>query len=172
MPLTENDVLKILKIIEESHFDEIRLEMGELKLYVRRGGEATEERALDKPVSTPIEPHRTPVQEAPAAAEAGKKRPPEPSGEEANLIAIKAPMLGTFYRSPSPGAPVFVEVGTEVEPDDTVCLVEVMKLFNSVKAGIRGKVAKILVENGSLVESGQTLMLIEPSGDGEKESIE
>lgn len=70
-------------------------------------------------------------------------------------------MLGTFYRAPAPGERPFVEVGDKVGPGDTVCLVEVMKLFNSVKAGVAGTVVKITVENGSMVEHGQTLILIE-----------
>lgn len=75
-------------------------------------------------------------------------------------MAVTAPMLGTFYRTPSPGERAFVEQGDKVSPDDTVCLVEVMKLFNSVKAGMAGTVEKILVENGTLVEYGQPLILI------------
>ena len=70
-------------------------------------------------------------------------------------------MLGTFYRAPAPGEPPFVEVGDKVGADDTVCLMEVMKLFNSVKAGVAGTVVKIAAENGSMVEHGQTLILIE-----------
>ena len=75
-------------------------------------------------------------------------------------MAVAAPMLGTFYRTPSPGEKPFVEQGDKVSPDDTVCLVEVMKLFNSVKAGMAGTVEQILVENGTLVEYGQPLILI------------
>ena len=75
-------------------------------------------------------------------------------------MAVTAPMLGTFYRMPSPGEKPFVEQGDKVSPDDTVCLVEVMKLFNSVKAGMAGTVEQILVENGTLVEYGQPLILI------------
>lgn len=176
MSLTENDVFKILKIIEESHFDEIRVEVGDLKIHVRRGGGTLEDGSLEKPLSHPVgepqTPVQTPIQAPAAAAEARENRAPEPTGFDANLVAIRAPMLGTFYRSASPGAPPFVEEGAAVEPDETVCLIEVMKLFNSVKAGVRGRVAKILVENGSLVEFEQALMLIEPSGNGEKESIQ
>jgi acetyl-CoA carboxylase biotin carboxyl carrier protein len=71
-------------------------------------------------------------------------------------------MVGTFYRAPAPGAPPFVEVGSVVNEDDTVCILEVMKLMNSIKAGCRGRVAEICVENATLVEFGATLMVIEP----------
>ncbi len=77
------------------------------------------------------------------------------------IVAVRAPMLGTFYRTPAPGERPFVEVGDKVGADDTVCLVEVMKLFQSIKAGVAGTVVKIAVENGSMVEHGQTLVLIE-----------
>ncbi len=82
------------------------------------------------------------------------------ANEDDSLIAIVSPMVGTFYRSPSPEAGAFVEVGDSVEPGKTVCIVEAMKLFNEMEAEVRGKVAKILVENGQPVEYGQKLMLI------------
>ena len=85
----------------------------------------------------------------------------EPQGkEDDSLTAIVSPMVGTFYSSPSPEAAAFVEVGHDVEPGKTVCIVEAMKLFNEIEAEVRGKVAKILVENGQPVEYGQKLMLI------------
>jgi acetyl-CoA carboxylase biotin carboxyl carrier protein len=77
-------------------------------------------------------------------------------------VEVKAPMVGTFYRAPAPGAPPFVEVGSAVAEDATVCIIEVMKLMNSIRAGCRGRVSAICVEDGALVEFGQTLMVIEP----------
>jgi acetyl-CoA carboxylase biotin carboxyl carrier protein len=84
--------------------------------------------------------------------------------EGEGLIPIKAPLLGIFYRAPKPGAPPFVEVGDHVTEEDTVCLVEVMKLFNTVKAGINGRIAKICAENSQMVEYNQILFLIDPTG--------
>ena len=81
------------------------------------------------------------------------------------LIPIKSPLLGIFYRSPKPGSPPFVEIGSEITEDDTVCLVEVMKLFNTVKAGVKGRIAKICAENNQMIEYNQTLFLIEPETD-------
>ena len=77
------------------------------------------------------------------------------------MIAIRAPMLGTFYRAHAPGEKPFVEIGQRVKPNDTVCIIEVMKLFNSIRAGVDGKIAGILAENAALVEYSQILMLIE-----------
>jgi acetyl-CoA carboxylase biotin carboxyl carrier protein len=82
--------------------------------------------------------------------------------EEDGLIPINSPLLGIFYRAPKPGAPPFVEIGSYVTEDDTVCLVEVMKLFNTVKAGVKGRIAKICIENNQVVEYNQTLFLVEP----------
>jgi acetyl-CoA carboxylase biotin carboxyl carrier protein len=82
---------------------------------------------------------------------------------EEGLLKISSPMLGTFYRRPAPGSPPYVEEGTFVKEDDTVCLLEVMKVFNSVKAGVKGHIAKVCAESGDLVEYGQTLFLVKPA---------
>src|SRR5262249_59256650 len=104
---------------------------------------------------TPVAPS-TPPTGAPA-------RQPAPAPEALDgLVAVTAPLLGTFYRAPAPDAAPFVEVGSVVEPDDTVCIIEVMKLMNNVRAGRRGRVAQICADNAALVEFGQTLVLIEP----------
>ncbi|MGH3437307.1 MAG: acetyl-CoA carboxylase biotin carboxyl carrier protein, partial [Sciscionella sp.] len=84
------------------------------------------------------------------------------SPDRDGLVAVTAPLLGTFYRSPAPGKPPFVEVGSEVEAADSVCIVEVMKLFNQVTAGNKGRIAEIVATDGAMVEFGQTLMWIEP----------
>lgn len=166
MALTHDDVLKILKIIDESDYNELRLEFGDLNLHVRKHGDA--EHASLEPSSEPRQNTRDSAPAAfrptwsvaPSAAPAAFKPVEEPLIPE-GLVAVRAPMLGTFYRAPSPGETPFVEVGDKVNPEDTVCLVEVMKLFNSIKAGVAGTVVKILVENGTMVEHGQPLILIE-----------
>ena len=102
----------------------------------------------------PAPQHQVPVPHAahptPAAA----------SNEEEGLTAITSPMVGTFYRSPSPEAPPFVQSGDEVEPGKVVCIIEAMKLFNEIESEVRGKIVKILAENGKPVEYGQKLFLI------------
>jgi len=165
MDLTNDDVLEILRIIDESGYDEVRIESGDFKLHVCKHGSAvatrfeerTESRTPERTQPRP-EPTRAAVKSDALSASASQREEEEiPAG----LIAIRAPMLGTFYRAPSPGAKPFVEVGDKVAPHDTVCLVEVMKLFNSIKAGASGVVVKFLVENGAMVEHGQPLLLIE-----------
>ena len=97
-----------------------------------------------------------------AAATAAPAKPAEPPVEEANYHAIKSPMVGTFYSSPSPDAKSFVKVGSVVTEDTDVCIIEAMKVFNNIKAECRGTIAKVLVNNGQTVEFGQTLFLVKP----------
>ena len=166
MDLTHDDVVKILKIIDESNYDDVRLEVGDLKLHVQKQGASGPEAepAPSRAAAPPPAQSRSSPRQAPAEI---KPLPPKqpanvaPAEIPEGLLAVRAPMLGTFYRAPAPGEKPFVEVGSKVGPNDTVCLVEVMKLFNSIKAGVAGTVVKILVENATLVEHDQQLILIE-----------
>jgi acetyl-CoA carboxylase biotin carboxyl carrier protein len=135
VPLSDDDVREILRIIDESDLDELRVETGELSLHVMRGGAA---------------PSAAPSEVEPMLEETG------------DGVTIEAPMLGTFYRAPAPGAAPFVEVGSPVEPDTIVCIIEVMKMMNSVHAGVAGTIAVICVENGEPVEYGARLFRVEP----------
>ncbi|MPZ47355.1 MAG: acetyl-CoA carboxylase biotin carboxyl carrier protein [Betaproteobacteria bacterium] len=156
MSLTHEDVQKILAIVEESDCDEVRLEFGDLKLHLRRRGTSSEISQEPRPQNRKDAQSRREFNREAAAPAAPVPVEELPEG----VTAVTAPMLGSFYRSASPGEKPFVEQGDKVAPDDTVCLVEVMKLFNSVKAGVGGAVESILVENGALVEYGQPLILI------------
>lgn len=156
MELTHEDVKKILEIVDGAeHLDEIELVYGGFHLRVHRGAAA----------AAPAPAMSLPVTGAPATARAATPTPRRVvERAEASLtedeIAIRAPMLGTFYRSQSPGAPPFVEIGQRVKADDVVCLIEVMKLFNSIRAGADGEVTRIFVENGTLVEYDQALIAV------------
>jgi acetyl-CoA carboxylase biotin carboxyl carrier protein len=157
--LTHEDVKKILEIIDASeHLDEIELVYGGFRLHVRRaaaGAAAPIETGSPLPAAPkPAVPAATPVPVQKLAVE-----PALAEGE----VAIRAPMLGTFYRSPAPGEPPFVEIGKSVKAEDTVCLIEVMKLFSSIKAGVDGVVSRIPVENGTMVEFNQMLLVIATS---------
>jgi acetyl-CoA carboxylase biotin carboxyl carrier protein len=147
--LNYDDVRKILAILDASTLDEVHIEIGDLKLDVRR-------RNAGAPMRSPIA-EEAPVQAKPAPA----KAPPSftlASGQ----FALDAPMLGTFYRAPAPDAPPFVQVGSVVSADDTLCIIEVMKLMNTIKAEKAGRVAAIVAENAALVEFGQTLIVFDP----------
>jgi acetyl-CoA carboxylase biotin carboxyl carrier protein len=162
MELTYSDVQNILAIIDKAeHLDEIEVVYGGFRLHVVRNGVGG-----GKPVSITAvgtAPQKRAVT-APAAAI------PAPRVSEVavpkGVVAIRAPMLGTFYRASAPGERPFIEEGQQVRADDTVCLIEVMKLFNSLRAGVDGKVVKIIAENGDLVEFDQPLIFIAPSGQG------
>lgn len=164
MSLTHEDVVKIVKIVDECDYDEFRLESGDLKIHLRKSAGGTEPRDESPRIAerSPDEALDAPRETAPAPAPATPRRTPPQEPIDDNLVAIRAPMLGTFYRAPSPNDPPFVEVGDTVWEESTVCLVEVMKLFQSVKAGVAGTIKKIVAENGSMVEYGQVLLLIDP----------
>jgi acetyl-CoA carboxylase biotin carboxyl carrier protein len=96
------------------------------------------------------------------ATQGGMQIPPAKAGAAEGMIEIKSPMVGTFYRSPSPGAKSYIEVGTTIKPGDVLCIVEAMKLMNEIKAEVSGKIVQINAENGDPVEFGQALFTIEP----------
>lgn len=149
-PLSKDEIVEILKLLEESRFDELRLEMDGFKLVLSKNAAGIATAASEAPsASAP----------APAAMEPQVVAPP---AEEEGLVAVRSPILGIFYRAPKPGAPPFVEQGSRVGPEDTVCLIEVMKLFNTVKAGVAGRIARVCAENGKMVEYDQVLFLVEP----------
>src|SRR5438552_163256 len=158
MDLSYEDVQNILKIIDASSLEELHLEIGEFKLVVRKRGPRPDSQSA----GDAAEESGPAVARAPAASPGGGR--PSPHAPRDGMVEVRAPMVGTFYRAPAPGAPPFVEVGAKVEPDDVVCIIEVMKLMNSIRAGRRGRVVEILAENAELVEYGQPLIVIEPIG--------
>jgi acetyl-CoA carboxylase biotin carboxyl carrier protein len=157
MTLTARDVAEITRLLEDSSFDELELEIDGLKIHLRRNGNGDIPRFLakgDRP--------RSPV------FEAGEVCPPVPGDSglpaplsDPGLTEVRAPLLGTFYRAPKPGAPPFVEVGAGVEPETVIGIIEVMKLMNAVRAGTRGVVREIRARDGTLVEYGETLLLVD-----------
>ncbi|BBL79020.1 acetyl-CoA carboxylase biotin carboxyl carrier protein subunit [Rubrobacter xylanophilus] len=162
MPLSDDDVREILRIIDESDLDELRIETNGLRLYVRRGGAPPRE----EPEAGGDERRliEAPKREEPPASgqEASDGRAAEGASGSDGALTIEAPMVGTFYRAEAPGARPYVEVGSRVEPDTVVCLIEVMKMMNSIRAGVSGRIAEVCVENGELVEYGQPLFRVEP----------
>jgi acetyl-CoA carboxylase biotin carboxyl carrier protein len=152
--LTAADVAEIMRLVEQSAFDELTLEMDGVKLNLRRGAAA--------PVApSPVAP--APVTAAAAEPAAGTPAAAAPAPVTPGTTPIESPMLGTFYRAPKPGSPPFVEVGSAVEPETVIAIIEVMKLMNTVRAGVRGTVTDILPGDGTLVEYGQTLMRVRPA---------
>jgi len=152
MTLTAKDVAEITRLLESSAFDELLLESDGLKLTLRRQGVAG---ASSPEAASPAASTATSPSPAPAPVHA-----PTAAGG-ADLVT--APMLGTFYRSPKPGAPPYVDVGSVVEPDSIIGIIEVMKLMNAVRAGRRGTVREVLGRDGALVEFGEALLRLAPA---------
>jgi acetyl-CoA carboxylase biotin carboxyl carrier protein len=169
MELSEDDVLHILKLIDESKFDYFQLEVGELKITVSKG-EPIPLNSSPQPVAAAPAATPAPVSAKPAAAPSTAAAPAAqtaPASVEARaaaegLLTVTAPLLGTFYVAPEPGAPPFTHVGANVTEDTTVALIEVMKVFNSVRAGVKGTIVEVVAQNGQFVEYGQTLFLVKP----------
>ena len=161
MPLSHGDVRRILEILDSAeHLESLDVTVGEFQLHARKPGAATalRERTPQHAAARLAEPALA-VDASAAAAGAAVALTEVPDG----LIAVRAPMVGTFYLRPSPDQPPFVTVGSAIDADDTVCLVEVMKMFNTVKAEVAGTIERIVVENGQSVQHDQIVMLIKPA---------
>ena len=161
-PLSEDEVRqigRIVEILDQSAFDHLQLEFGDLKLTIGKGGAAP----AAYPVQVPSAPH-VPAGAAPAAASSSSAAPRAASNNEPQdgTVAVTAPLLGRFYSQPEPGAAPFVTVGSEVTEDATVGLIEVMKTFNAVRAGVSGTVTEVCVQDSALVEYGQALLRVRP----------
>jgi acetyl-CoA carboxylase biotin carboxyl carrier protein len=151
MTLTAKDVAEIMRLLEQSSFDNLSLEIDGVKLNLQRGS-AVPVRQSAAPAS-PAESQPKPAQSAPT-----RVRPPSQPG----LAEVASPLLGIFYRAPKPGEPPFVEVGSKVDEDTVIGIIEVMKLMNSVRAGVKGEVVEILAENAALVEYEEILLRLRP----------
>ncbi len=161
MELSEDDVLHILKLIDESKFDYFQLEVGELKITVSKGDPIPLAGAAPQPAAVNAAPTPAPAVAAkPAAAPAAPAAKPAVIPE--GMLPITAPLLGTFYVAPEPGAPPFVKVGQQITEDTTVGLIEVMKVFNSVRATVKGTIVEVVAQNGQFVEFGQPLFIVKP----------
>jgi len=151
------DIQKLIDFISQSGLDEVNIETSELKLAIKRYSNAAPVAVQAQPTYVAQAPVAlpAPVQQIAAAA--------APVAEGSNLITIKSPMIGTFYRSAGPDKANFVEIGDVVEIGKVVCIIEAMKLFNEIESEISGKIVKVLVENATPVEFDQPLFLVEPN---------
>jgi acetyl-CoA carboxylase biotin carboxyl carrier protein len=149
MSLTAKDVEEIMKLLDSSSFDRLSLEVDGMKIELERSGAAPRAPSAPAAPAAPATPAAAP---APAAR----------NSTEPGLIEVKSPLLGIYYRAPKPGEPAFVEVGSKVDVETVIGIVEVMKLMNSVPAGVKGEIVEILGANGELVEHGEVLLLVRP----------
>lgn len=153
----------LIKIINKSNIGEISIEDKDGKVTIKQKEEPVVTVAAAPQQVYNVAPVAAPVSAAPAAAPQPAAAPAPAAPKADNLVTIKSPMIGTFYRKPSPDKPNFAEVGTEITPGKTICIIEAMKLFNEIEAEISGTIVKILVEDNSPVEYDQPLFLVEPN---------
>lgn len=155
------EIQNLIKFVAKSGASEVKLEMDDIKITIKTGGEErgdTMTYVQQVPVSTPV------VQQAPApVASESVPTPAAVTDDNSKFVTIKSPIIGTFYRKPSPDKAPFVEVGKSIKEGDVLCVIEAMKLFNEIESEISGKIVKILVDDSSPVEYDQPLFLVDPS---------
>ena len=153
------EIQNLIKFVSNSGVAEVKLEMDDVKITIKTTVEGTS-------------PEITYLQQAPVAQAAPQAAPAPvaaapvaaaPASENSNYITVKSPMIGTFYRKPSPDKPMFVEVGSTISKGDVLCVIEAMKLFNEIESEVSGKIVKILVDDMSPVEFDQPLFIVDPS---------
>jgi acetyl-CoA carboxylase biotin carboxyl carrier protein len=177
-----NEIQDLIKFVSKSGVSEVELETDKVKLTIKndpakkKGGkrvEGTDAQMMPQMQMPQMQMPMMPQQAAPIAAPAPSAPAPQPAAEapvketakedDSKYVAIKSPMIGTFYRRPSPDKDLFVNVGDEIKPGDVLCIIEAMKLFNEIESEISGKVVKILADDSTPVEYDQPLFLVDPS---------
>lgn len=143
------EIKEMIDLMNKNNLNEIEVEKDGMRIRLKKSGGATPQITQEQIAAQPAAPTGQRPTEAPAKAK--------------KTIEIKAPMVGTFYRTPAPDAPPFVDIGQNIEQGQVICIIEAMKLMNEIKSEVKGKVVDILVENATPVEFGQVLFLIEPS---------
>ncbi|MFN8303744.1 MAG: acetyl-CoA carboxylase biotin carboxyl carrier protein [Saprospiraceae bacterium] len=168
-----NQIQEIIRMVSKHKLTEFILKEGDFKLIVRNqpGTEGNQPavpvvipaQAPVVAVPAPSAPAPAPAPVAPPAPAAPAAPAPAPAADDARLVAIKSPMVGTFYRSSAPDKPPFIKIGDTVDAGSPVCIIEAMKLFNEIESDIKGKIVKILVEDASPVEYDQPLFMVDPA---------
>ena len=153
------EIQNLIKFVAKSGATEVKLEMEDIKITIKTGGEDRLE------TTTIVQQHPGLVQSVPVVqapiVESTEAAPA--ATENDNFITVKSPIIGTFYRKASPDKPVFVEIGQEIKEGDVLCVIEAMKLFNEIESEVQGKIVKILVDDSTPVEFDQPLFLVDPS---------
>lgn len=155
-------IQELIKMVNKSNIGEVSIEQKDFKITVKQKEDQVTQVVTAAPLqAAPVPVAAAPVAPAPAAPAAAEK--PKAAAPADNLITIKSPMIGTFYRKSSPDKPNFVEVGSDIAPGSVVCIIEAMKLFNEIESEVKGRIVKVLVEDASPVEYDQPLFLVEPA---------
>jgi acetyl-CoA carboxylase biotin carboxyl carrier protein len=154
------EIQNLIKFVAKSGASEVKLEMEDVKITIKTN-DGTQPVVIQEPISVPqqqIIQTPTPSQQPPVV-----DSKPEDSEDNSNYVTVKSPIIGTFYRKPSPDKPNFVEVGDSISEGSVLCVIEAMKLFNDIESEVSGKIVKILVDDSSPVEFDQPLFLVDPS---------
>ena len=153
------EIQNLIKFVARSGASEVSLEMEDVKITIKTSDSSTPI-VVQEPI---VVPQQQVITSAPSIPQAVDSTPESSSEEDSNLITIKSPIIGTFYRKPSPDKPSFVEVGDVISEGSVLCVIEAMKLFNDIESEVSGKIVKILVDDTSPVEFDQPLFLVDPS---------
>jgi acetyl-CoA carboxylase biotin carboxyl carrier protein len=156
------EIQNLIKFVAKSGVNEVHVEMGETKVTIKTGGDVVQQ-VVTAPAAIEVATPAAPVAAQAPAAEPAPPAPAAATAENDNHITIKSPIIGTFYRKPSPDKPNFVEAGDQVNEGDVLCVVEAMKLFNEIESEVSGTIVKVLVDDSSPVEFDQPLFIIDPS---------
>ena len=151
---------ELVKLVNKSNIGELMIEKEGFKITIKQKKEPSP--IIGQPMIQPVQAIQQPIAQAPVAGSSKSSGSKSESAKQDNLLTIKSPMIGTFYRQSGPDKPIFVSVGDEVEVGQVVCIIEAMKLFNEIESEVAGKIVKVLVEDASPVEFDQPLFLVEP----------
>ncbi|MCS5489870.1 acetyl-CoA carboxylase biotin carboxyl carrier protein [Algoriphagus limi] len=153
------EIQELIDYISNSGLAEVKIKTEEFELSIKKYADQNVRMVEAAPAPVPVA-----TAPAPAPAPAAAAPAPSPADSTSNLVEIKSPMIGTFYTSPNPDSPTFVNVGDTVKAGQTVCIIEAMKLFNEIESEVSGKIVKVLVANATPVEYDQPLFLVDPAG--------
>lgn len=156
-------IQELIKMINKSNIGEVTVEQKDFKVTIKQKEDKVTQVVSAPVASAPVYAAAPVSSAAPAVSNAPAEKPKAADTSASNLITIKSPMIGTFYRRPTPDKPNFIEVGDEITEGKVVCIIEAMKLFNEIESEVRGKIVKILAEDASPVEYDQPLFLVEPA---------
>lgn len=152
-------IQELIKMVNKSNISELSIEQDTFKITIKQKDNEVQQ-VIAVPAVAPVQ--AAAVQVAPVAAVPAATTAAAPAAKADNLVTVKSPMIGTFYRSPGPDKPSFVNIGDEIAPGKVVCIIEAMKLFNEIESEVSGKIVKVLVDDASPVEYDQPLFLVEP----------
>jgi acetyl-CoA carboxylase biotin carboxyl carrier protein len=167
MAMDFKQIQELIRMVNKSNIGELTIQEKGFHITIKQKTEPAQHFIAAPVQHQPASPSTGPAQAAqasqPAVQASSPADKPKPVESTDNYVTIKSPMIGTFYRSPSPGKPSFIEVGSEIIPGKVVCIIEAMKLFNEIESEVKGRIVKVLAEDASPVEYDQPLFLVEPS---------